>query len=914
TTGTPKGVMVDHKNLINAHYNWREHYELSKYEVKLLQIASISFDVFAGDLCRSLLNGGTMYIVPSDIKLELDLLYKMIQKYKINIFESTPSLIIPFMNYVHENNLDVTTLRLLILGSDSCPITEYKNLVKTYGGNMRIINSYGVTEATVDSSYYEEEYNNIPQMINTPIGKPLNNTQYYVLNSLLEPQPIGVYGELYIGGHGVARGYLNKPELTNEKFVPNCLSPGEKMYKTGDLARWLPDGNIEFLGRIDNQVKVRGFRIEIGEIEAKLLGNQHIKEAVVIDRIDKTGFTYLCAYIIAQNELATSEVRDYLSDYLPDYMIPSYIIQLDKMPLTPNGKIDRKALPVVQEKDVSIGSKYEAPRNELEEHLVSSWQETLGIKAIGINDSFFEVGGDSIKALQIVARLSKIGLKLKIKDLFANPKIKNLGKYIKNDSEIKRVNKLVQGKIPLTPIQRRYFEQNNKELHDRTLNHYNQSFMLYRKNGFDEQIIETVFSELSKQHDALRMIFKEENGEILQCNRDFNERIFDLYVYDIKGKEDQQETVHQIATNIQKEISIVDGKMMKLCIFKTSEGDHLLIVIHHLVVDGVSWRILLEDFEMAYKQASIGEKIELGFKTDSYKEFSQKLIEYAKSNKLLKEKKYWEDISRTEFMFLPKDKEIDEDNYENSKVLKVSISEEDTRKLLLETNKAYNTQINDILLTALLVTVRELTGENRLKILMEGHGREEIVENVDISRTIGWFTSIYPVYLDLGKEKDISLNIKMVKEILRKIPNKGIGYGVLKYLAEDRDLLNDKSVPILFNYLGEMDKHATNEEFSISRLTSGDSIGGESARDASIEIDSIVLDNKLIINTTFNYKEYTEATINEFNQKYKASLEMIINHCVNKKETEKTASDYGYDKMSLQELEDLLGEYEYVDN
>ncbi|MGG3806588.1 amino acid adenylation domain-containing protein [Metabacillus fastidiosus] len=908
TTGTPKGVMVEHKNIINAHYAWREHYELKEYNVRLLQIASMSFDVFAGDLCRSLLNGGTMYIVSSHIKLEMDLLYEEIKKYKINTFESTPSLIIPFMNYIHDKNLEINSMRLLILGSDSCPINEYKKLLKLYGSSMRIINSYGVTEATVDSSYYEEDYGRLPQITNTPIGKPLNNTKFYVLSSSLTLQPIGVYGELYIGGKGVARGYLNKPFLTNERFLDDCFDLGQKMYKTGDMARWLPDGNIEFLGRADDQVKVRGFRIETGEIETQLLNNQHIKQALVIARKDDKGLTYLCAYITAKLDLTTRQLREYLSANLPDYMIPTYFVQLETFPLTPNGKVDRKALPLVNEDNISNSVEFEAPRNPVEENLAAIWEDVLGVKNIGIDDSFFEVGGDSIKALQIVSKLSKVGLKLKIKDLFANPKIKNLSKYISTDLKVKKANEIIQGNISLTPIQRRHFEINNKEL-----DHYNQSFMLFRENGFDKKIIETVFTKLSEQHDALRMIFEERNGEIHQYNRGLNEKAFDLSVYDVSDEQDQEAVVHQVATNLQKDISITAGKMVKLCIFKTNQGDHLLIIIHHLIVDGVSWRILFEDFEEAYKLALQGKKIELGYKTNSYMEFSQRLIEYANSNKLKKEKKYWEEISKTRVKFLVKKEEINAHDYENSTTLRISLDEENTAKLLGETNKAYNTQINDLLLTALLVTVRALTGENKLKVLMEGHGREEIIENIDVSRTIGWFTSMYPVYLDLDEEREISMSIKMVKEILRKIPHNGIGYGILKHLSEDDGLSQGEAAPILFNYLGEIDKHVTNEEFSSSWLSTGESIGERSARDASIEMDSIVLEGKLIISTTFNYKEYSEATIEDFNHRYKESLEMIINHCVNKSDTEKTSSDYGYD-MSLEDLEELLNEYEYVDS
>lgn len=231
TTGNPKGVMVEHRNIIHAHYTWRKHYELASFSVNLLQLASMSFDVFAGDLCRSLLNGGTMYIVPDDVKLEMNLLYDMINKYGIHMLESTPSLIIPLMKYIDHHKLDFSSMKLLIMGSDTCTIKDYKWLVERFGQRMRIINSYGVTEASVDSGYYEEALDRIPEIANTPIGKPLDNTAFYILDPSLNPQPVGVYGELYIGGEGIARGYLNKPELTKERFVPNRFAAGGNMYK-----------------------------------------------------------------------------------------------------------------------------------------------------------------------------------------------------------------------------------------------------------------------------------------------------------------------------------------------------------------------------------------------------------------------------------------------------------------------------------------------------------------------------------------------------------------------------------------------------------------------------------------------------------------------------------------------------------
>ncbi|MEK3854009.1 amino acid adenylation domain-containing protein [Cytobacillus sp. FSL H8-0458] len=907
TSGTPKGVMVEHQNIINAHYAWRYHYGLSKFKVRLLQLASMSFDVFTGDLCRSLLNGGTMYIVSNQTKLDMELLHEVIMKHKINIFESTPGLIIPLMNYIHDKKLEISSLKLLILGSDICPVNEYKKLNELFGEKMRIVNSYGVTEAAVDSSYYEESYDRLPQITNTPIGKPLNNTRFYVLSSSLTPQPLGVYGELYIGGKGVARGYLNNPSLTRERFLDDCFNTGQKMYKTGDMARWLPDGNMEFLGRADDQVKIRGYRIETGEIESHLLQYSNIKQALVIVRNNKNNIPNLYAYFTAKSNITASQLRSFLTKYLPDYMIPSYFIQLDVFPLTPNGKIDRKALPIVESNSYIASESYEPPRNHVEEQLVAAWEDVLGISGIGINKSFFEIGGDSIKALQIVSRLSKKGLRLKIRDLFANPKIKNLSKYIVSEIKPSNEHEIIEGRIPLTPIQKRYFDINNTEF-----DHYNQSLILFRKDGFNENIVEAVFTKITEQHDALRIVFKEENGEFIQFNRGLNEKVFDLIVRDISNEQDTETLVQQTAAELQKEISITDEKLVKLCIFKTHQGDHLLMVVHHLIIDGVSWRILIEDLQTAYNQVLNGEKIDLGFKTSSYMEFSRKLAEYADSKQLNKELKYWEKISSEKAPFLPKIQEEISNDYENSKTFRTSLNEEFTAKLLAEANQAYNTQINDLLLTALLVTVRDLTSENKMKVLMEGHGREEVIQRIDLSRTIGWFTSLYPVYLNLNDERDLSKSIKIVKETLRKVPNNGIGYGILKYLAKS-DILFEDEAPILFNYLGEIDSDITNDEFSSSWLPTGANIGDSSARDASIEIDSIVAEGKLFISTTFNYKEYSESLIETFNKTYKSHLEQIIHHCVNKSDSEKTSSDYGSD-LSLDDLEELLNEYEFADS
>ncbi|MED4404214.1 non-ribosomal peptide synthetase, partial [Metabacillus fastidiosus] len=608
-------------------------------------------------------------------------------------------------------------------------------------------------------------------------------------------------------------------------------------------------------------------------------------------------------YIVSEKSLNSAKIREFLEKDLPDYMIPAYFIQLDKLPLTSNDKVDRKALPE-PEKSALSGVEYEAPRNAVEVKLVEIWADILGIEDIGINHHFFVSGGDSIKALQIVSRLSRMNLKLEVKDLFANPKIKNLSKYVKKHKKHIKPYEIVEGKVELTPIQKWYFDKNKEEL-----NHFNQSFMLFREDGFDVKKVEKVFNKLLEHHDALRMIYEEKDSVVNQNNRGYKKNLFDLYTYDVKDLDNVEERIYELATDIQKKSSIKDGKLVNLGLFKADDGDHLLIAIHHLVVDGVSWRILFEDFETLYTQEEKGQNLDIGHKSDSFKQFSSKLQDYANSKELLKESEYWKNIAQAKVKFLPRKEEIIRDTFENSKTLSISLNSQKTNSLLRESNGAYNTEINDILLTSLLVGAREVTGENNIKINMEGHGREDIFKDVDISRTIGWFTTMYPVLIDLGEEKRISANIKMVKEILRKVPNKGIGFGVLKYLAKDQALLNEQKAVISFNYLGEMDSDVNRNEFSGSKFSYGESIGGKISRNNSIEINSIIINNELYINTTFNELEYDEKTIKVLNEKFKESLEKIIDHCSSKKEAEKTPYDYGDTKLTLSELDEINEKY-----
>ncbi|NIM16909.1 MAG: amino acid adenylation domain-containing protein, partial [Candidatus Aminicenantes bacterium] len=666
STGKPKGVMVQQGNFVNATFGWRKEYKLRYMEVNLLQIASFSFDVFAGDFARALFNGGKLVICPEETRVDPPSLYSLIRKQRITLFESTPSLVIPFMEYVYENRLAIDNLKLLIIGSDICRTADFKRLISRFGSQMRIINSYGVTEAAVDSSYYEETLEHIPPVGSVPIGKPMPNMTFFVLDYGKKLQPIGIPGELCIGGAGVTRGYLSNPELTNKKFLrggpggavfSKSAPPGrrrQKLYKTGDLARWLADGNVEILGRIDHQVKIRGFRIELVELESQLLKYPGIKEAVVTARKNNVENISLCAYYVANREgtfeIPTNDrLREYLFQSLPDYMIPSYYVNLDKIPLTPNGKIDRTALPEPEPGVVS--EQYVPPTNNIQKHLVNVWQEVLGVESIGINDNFFKIGGDSIKAIQVSTRLKKYGLDLKVNDLFLHPVIKEAEKCIKETGDeqktpqspgqekkeltprdmdlesripkedLARINNYITSSIdenpeiqliyPLSPMQ-------NGMLYHWLRNEKSDSYFsqgVFTIEGeIEKSTLEDTFNQLIERYDILRTIFVyedlEEPLQVVLNNR--KARVYDEDITHLSENQGNLYLEEFKRKDKQRGFDLTRDILMRLSLFKTGFKDYCLVwSFHHILMDGWCLGIIFKDFIEIYHSLKQGKRVEL---------------------------------------------------------------------------------------------------------------------------------------------------------------------------------------------------------------------------------------------------------------------------------------------------------------
>ena len=423
STGTPKGVVTPHYSVIRVVQN-TNYIDITEDDV-ILQLSNYSFDGSVFDIFGALLNGASLVMIEKEALLNINRLGSAINEEKVSVMFITTAL----FNTLADINIGcLAKLRKILFGGERASIPHVRKVLD-HVGRDKLIHVYGPTESTVYATYYF--INEIDEKADTiPIGSPLANTSVLIMDEAGKLVPIGVPGELCIAGDGLSKGYLNREELTAEKFIPHPFIPGERLYKTGDLAKWLPDGNIEFIGRIDHQVKIRGFRIELGEIESRLEMHEDINETIVTVREDGENRPYICAYITAKREISLDELKGFLGEKLPDYMIPAYFVNMDKLPLTKNGKVDRKALP---EPDRSAGTEaeYEAPRNYVEQRIISILEDVLGTERMGISCHFFDKGGNSLKAMQAVHSINKtFGIDMRISTFFKHPTAKSLARFV----------------------------------------------------------------------------------------------------------------------------------------------------------------------------------------------------------------------------------------------------------------------------------------------------------------------------------------------------------------------------------------------------------------------------------------------------------------------------------------------------
>ncbi|TRX53357.1 amino acid adenylation domain-containing protein [Fulvivirga sp. M361] len=882
TTGGPKGVMVEHKSLVN-YIVWAKDHYVRKEQVIFPLYTSVSFDLTITSIFTPLITGNSLLIYEDGNYV---LTQKVINDGKVNVIKMTPS----HLKQLREMSIPANAkanLKRLIVGGEKLETQLALEIYQLFGEQVEIFNEYGPTEATVGCMIHAYAPNEESQTV--AIGRPIANTEVHVLDPNMNPVPQGVLGELFVAGDGLARGYLGREDLTRSMFIPNPFGQGRRMYKTGDLVRKNADGNLEFFGRVDHQLKIDGYRIELSEIEQCLQAFETISAAIATAWENDKGRNMLWAYYQSRTgNVSELELRKFLSGRLPHYMIPTYFVQLAEIPLTKNGKVDYSLLP----KTYSICQKQVLPANEIIETMQEIWCDILAVEDLSMTDNFFELGGDSIKAIQIVNRLAEKNIALEVNQILTYQTLVQISEQAKvlhqsNSYDHGRA----EGEFPITPMAKWFSELDFVNPHC-----YNQSLLLDLKENIDFGLLQKALPAAINQHDELRIKYDQPTASLTyQEEGELNLR---LELHEVSDKHELLE----ICQELKHALNLEDGLLFKSALISINGHiDKLFITMHHLVIDGISWRILLEDLVRNYHSLVKGSSIHTPFKTASISQWSRFVRSYGQSEITESEKEYWQSIEKQEFK-LKDDINTGPSDWvvANTKKENVTIDQEYTDYLLKQAHSVYQTDVPILLSTALAVTLSKWTGETQIKLELENHGRH--FAGIDISRTIGWFTAMYPVNLTI-KADSLSENIKTVKEEVRSVPNNGIGYGILKSLGE---LSPTNLSEVRLNYIGQFDYDLENELFSYADQDHGIETDPRNRMSAKLEFNAMVVRGCLQIEIIYNGKAYLPQTIKQLGNTLKDNLLELLDHIRTERNVHFTPSDFDGADLDQEELEALF--------
>ncbi|MEU9985116.1 amino acid adenylation domain-containing protein [Streptomyces sp. NPDC050856] len=807
STGTPKGVVISHGNLRAMIEGYRavvlDALPDPGTPRRAAHIAAFSFDA-SWDPLVWLLHGHHLHVVDERTRLDAEELCRTLHEWRVDYFDATPSYL---TQLVAAGLLDEGRHRPQVITVGAEALDEALLARLRAAGVATGYNFYGPTENTVNSLYWPIRNGEKPL-----IGRPMPGGRAYVLDASLRPVPVGVHGELYLGGAGLAQGYAGRPDLTAERFVADPFGPaGGRLYRTGDVVRWTPDHELEFIGRADNQVKIRGFRVELGEIEAVLAAVPGVRHAVAVVREDSPGVRRLVAYVVAEGVTAGG-IRAAASAALPEYMVPAAVVLLDELPLNANGKLDRAALPRPSH-DALAGAAYVEPRTETERLLAGIWAELLGVDRVGVEDNFFELGGDSILSIQVVSRARKAGLDLTSKDVFVRQTVAGLaaglGAGAESPSagarEVAAEQGAVTGRVPLTPVQRWFLDS-----HPKAPEHFDMTLLVELDEAVDLALLPRAVAAVVEQHDMLRLRVTREDGEWRQriAPHDDASRVWGTVDTSALSDDALDAAIRERAHRARPAGRLAAGPLFEAVAFDSGAARpaRLLLGAHHLVVDGVTWRVLLEDLAAAYEQLAAGKLPDLGAKSTSFPQWADRLVRFTRDGGFDDEAAHWAGVLDGAPVGVPLDHPGGDNTVATQETVVSALSEEQTRLLLQRVPGVFRSRINDVLLAALGRTLQRWTGSSRVLVELEGHGREELFDDVDLSRTAGWFTTVHPVALDLPGDADWRRTVSAVKRQLRRVPRNGIGFGALAHLGseEQRAGLRDlPMVPVSFNYLGQ---------------------------------------------------------------------------------------------------------------
>jgi amino acid adenylation domain-containing protein/non-ribosomal peptide synthase protein (TIGR01720 family) len=921
STGKPKGALITHYNVTRLFEATDAWYHFDKQDVWTL-FHSYAFDFSVWELWGGLLYGGRVVIVPYWTSRSPKDFRELLVRERVTVLNQTPSA---FRQLIQDDLSDPRAnlaLRYVIFGGEALELQSLRPWFERYGdAQPLLINMYGITETTVHVTYRPIRRADVESGQGSVIGTPIPDLQVYILDPHGEPAPIGVPGEMYVGGAGVARGYLNRAELTGQRFVPAPFAPanGARLYRTGDLARRLENGDIEYLGRIDLQVKIRGYRIELGEIEAGIARHPAVREVVVIAREDTPGDRRLVAYLVAEDAPPdlVEQLRTLVRDVMPEYMVPAHFVMLDALPLTENGKVDRKSLPAPERS--ALQANYVAPRTPLESAIAQVWSAVLGVERVGIHDHFFELGGDSILGIQVIARCRQAGLHLTPRDFYRRPTIAQLAEGVAlAKADTTGPQQALTGTVLLTPIERWFLEQGFAEQH-----HWNQAFLFELPSEIDLVVLEHALHCVVNHHDALRLRLRRVGTDWVQeyatgIGATAIERI-DLT--DVAAGR-RAVTITEHAARFQAGLNLASGPLLRAVHFALGAGERgrLLLVIHHLAVDGVSWRLIREDLESAYTSLKAGQQPAFARKSTSYQRWAERISDYARSETPRRSLDYWFSEAGKAVSALPGADGDCENLERDADSVRVRLTAEETRELLQRVPAAYRTQVNDVLLTALGRALQQWTGGEAFRIDMEGHGREDLFDGVDISSTVGWFTTLFPVRLALPAGLDEGGALKSVKEQLRRIPDRGMSYGLLRYCCDDvkirSALAQAPRSALLFNYLGQFEQVVAGSSlFSFAAESAGPWHSPASRRTHALEVLCLVRAGQLEVEWIYHPKLHGRETIERAARDFLTALRAIVAHCLSAGAGGRTPSDFplaALDQEALDRLWTLYPEFSDV--
>ncbi|AUX48175.1 peptide synthetase [Sorangium cellulosum] len=768
---------------------------------------------------------------------------------------------------------------------------------------VRLLSAYGPIEAATAVATIGDMTAADPHDVRViPVGRPLASARVYVLDPAGRPAPAGVVGELYLGGPGLARGYWARPDRTAERFVPDPFAeePGARLYRTGDRARWRADGQLELAGRADHPATVRGFRIVPGEIEARLLDLPGVRDAAVIVRQDRPEERRLAAYVAAGADVAPEQLQRALKEQVPDYMVPSAFVVLAELPHTPRGAIDRSALPA----PVEPSGEAVTPRTEVEAALAGIWAELLGRRAVGVQENFFELGGDSILALQVVSRARAAGLSLTPRQIFQHKTIAGLAAAATSASAPVAEAPL-PGDAPLAPIQRWFFERSGPNPH-----HWNQTVLLELRQRVSVEALTAAVQAVIDHHGALRLRFTREAGGWSQHFADAVTAEVARVDLSHLPAEAQPAALARAAGEHQARLHLTEGPLLRAVLFDlgADRPGRLLLIAHHLVVDAVSWRIVIEDLQTACRQHDRGEQIRLPDEIVSFGEWAWRLEAHARSEEVARQAEAWLAASRPTAA-LPADdpagSSLEVDTVHRTQLL----GAEDTRALL-QAAPAYRMRVDEVLLAAFAGALAQWTGDPAVRVDLEGHGRDALDE-LDLSRTVGWFTSLYPVRLEVPADATPERALKALKEQLRAAPRGGATYGVLRYLGEDERAtrLRERPAPqVRFNYLGRWDDlFASSALFSHAEGDVGRDHDPRAPRRHELEVDAAIVGGRLRVMWGYSGARYRPETMARLFEDFAARLRAMVEHCLAPGSGGATPSDFPLVRLDQASLDRLLG-------